>query len=117
MTDTVLAQNMPNVHSLEYPNIPIHIPIHLRGRLRVSFRFLKETLNLPRKWKQHIQIQTPERAYGQAHSRGGEVSTFTEVGTGLSWADHCGPHRLWLPKEWLDWSVIHSRDSDGEKGT
>ena len=60
-------------------------------------------------------ITNPERAYGKAHSGEGGVSKFTEAGNGLSLAGPYGPHRLWLPEEWLGWSVIHSGDSGGEE--
>ena len=58
----------------------------------------------------------PERAYGQAHSRGGEANTTTEIDTGLALVGPYGPY-LWLPKGWFDWSLFHLGDTDGEEET
>ena len=59
----------------------------------------------------------PERAYGQAHSRGGEANTTTEIDTGLALAGPYGPYRRWLPNGWFDWSVFHLGDSDSDEET
>ena len=98
LTNAVPALSRPNVNSLEFPNTSIP-----EGNPLSSTQVEAAHSNT-----------NSERAYGKAHSRGGGVRKFTEAGTGLSLAGPYGPHRLWLPEEWLDWSVIHSGDSSGE---
>ena len=44
----------------------------------------------------------PERANGQAHSRGGEANTTTEIDTGPALVGPYGPYLLWLPNVWFD---------------
>ena len=68
--------------------------------------------------QQFISCKTnPERANGQAHSRGGEANTNTEIDTGLAFPGPHGLYRLWLPNGWFDWSVFHLGDTDGEEET
>ena len=88
---TVPAKNRPDVNFLPSPNASIpagnpHSPTQVRAA--------------------HSQPH-PERAYGQAHSRGGEADTTTEIGTGLELVGPYGPYRLRLPNGWFDWSVFH----------
>ena len=57
----------------------------------------------------------PERAYGQAHSRGGEANTTTEIDTGLALVRPYDPYCLWLSNCSFDRSVFHEGDGDGEE--
>ena len=61
------------------------------------------------------------RAYGQAHSSGGEANTVTnttiEIDTGLALVVPYGPYRLWSPNGWFDRSVFHLEDTGGEEET
>ena len=73
LMDKVPAKNRPDVNFLSSPNASIptgnlHSPTQVRAA--------------------HSQPHS-ERAYGQAHSRGGEASTTTEIGTGLDFVCGC----------------------------
>ena len=96
LMDTVSAKNMPDGNFLPSPNASIptgnpHSPTQVRAA--------------------HSQPH-PERAYGHAHSRGGEANTTTEIGTGLELVGPYGPYRLWF-----DWSVFHLGDTDSQEET
>ena len=72
---TVPAKNRPEVNLLPSPNASIppgnpHSCTHVGAA--------------------HSQTN-PERAYGQAHSRGGEANTTTEIDTGLALVGPYGP--------------------------
>ena len=96
LMDTVSAKNRPDVNFLPSPNtsIPTGNP-HSPTQVRAAYS------------QPH-----PERAYGHAHSRGGEANTTTEIGTDLDLVGPYGPYRQWLLNGWFDWSVFHLGDSD-----
>ena len=98
---TVPAKNRPEANLLLSPNASIP-----RGNLHSSTQV----------GAAHSQTN-PERAYGQAHSRGGEANTTTEIDTGLALVGKYGPYRLRLPNGWFDWSVSHLGDTAGEEET
>ena len=98
---TVPAKSRPEVNLLPSPNASIP-PGNPHSSTQVGAA--------------HSQTN-PERAYGQAHLRGGEANTTTEIDTGLALMGPYGPYRLWLPNGWFDWSVFHLGDTDGEEET
>ena len=76
-----------------------------------------ETLNLPRKWKPHIQIKTPIEHMGRRNRAEIGFVSLQRLTLVFLWRVRYGLNRPWLLEDWLEWSMIHSGDRCGEEET